>query len=180
MDILHTHSIPNGKENMANALTYRLSKKDLAISNTCSNTNKLKGETANYACTYIHMYKMPLITWLTDSCPIMDPDDHVIGTNDTTFKQSNCGSPTGWTHRQNELHIQYLGHYAYTVMSISTRVRCAQDKHITKVRRKSCIHTPYQCLQLVHAFSLAGRVIALLSRNQGYHRWWVFLVQLAC
>ena len=62
MDILHTHSIPNGKDNMANALTYRLNKKDLAISNTCSNINTLKGETENYACTYIHMYKMPLIT----------------------------------------------------------------------------------------------------------------------
>ena len=86
MDILHTHSIPNGKENMANALTYRLNKNDLASSNTCSNINTLKGETANYACTYVDMYKMQQIMWLTDSCPRTDPNDHVIGTNETNFK----------------------------------------------------------------------------------------------
>ena len=64
MDILHTHSIPNGKENMANALMYRLNKKVLASSNTCSNINTLKGETENYACTYIHMYKMQQIMYV--------------------------------------------------------------------------------------------------------------------
>ena len=100
---------------MANALTYRLNKKDLAIFNTCSNINTLKGETANYACTYIHMYKLQQIMYVVHR-----------------LMPKNCGSSTGWTHQQNELHIQYLGHYAYAVMFISTRVRCPQDKHITR------------------------------------------------